>query len=230
MSAVEAESRERGRRRRRSASRRPEASPKLIGKDRQWSAIRRIRCSTSGKRLQPHYGGRRRSAVRAGATWMQGTINGMGERAGNAKLGEVALTLRALYGVQSNLRLDHVHATVSGPACRNCPGCELEPWKPVTGETPLPARVRRHCDAVPRSAVDRAVFVPARRDRARDRARQEEQARLDSHQRPTSSASTCRRRSAQMCSRGSRSSVHGSGLVTGDEFRELAPMAEITTR
>src|SRR5690242_15429143 len=36
------------------------------------------------------------SAVRAGATWVQGTINGMGERAGNANLGEVALTLRAL--------------------------------------------------------------------------------------------------------------------------------------
>ena len=31
------------------------------------------------------------AAVRAGATFVQGTINGMGERAGNANLGEVAL-------------------------------------------------------------------------------------------------------------------------------------------
>ena len=48
------------------------------------------------------------AAVRAGATWVHGTINGMGERAGNANLGEVALTLRALYGVESNLRLDRI--------------------------------------------------------------------------------------------------------------------------
>jgi len=40
------------------------------------------------------------AAVRAGAQWIHGTINGMGERAGNANLGEVALTLRALYGVE----------------------------------------------------------------------------------------------------------------------------------
>jgi len=30
------------------------------------------------------------AAVRAGATWIQGTINGMGERAGNADIGEIA--------------------------------------------------------------------------------------------------------------------------------------------
>ncbi|MDP9285703.1 MAG: 2-isopropylmalate synthase, partial [Actinomycetota bacterium] len=36
------------------------------------------------------------AAVRAGASYVHGTINGMGERAGNANLGEVALALRAL--------------------------------------------------------------------------------------------------------------------------------------
>src|SRR5215470_16107367 len=39
------------------------------------------------------------AAVRAGASWIQGTINGMGERAGNADLGEIALALQCLYGV-----------------------------------------------------------------------------------------------------------------------------------
>jgi isopropylmalate/homocitrate/citramalate synthase len=72
------------------------------------------------------------AAVRAGATWIQGTINGMGERGGNANLIEVALTLDALYGVGTNLRLDraravsHVVAEVSGTP--------LEAWKPVVGE------------------------------------------------------------------------------------------------
>jgi isopropylmalate/homocitrate/citramalate synthase len=73
------------------------------------------------------------AAVRAGATWVQGTINGMGERAGNASLGEVALTLRALYGVESNLRLDRIR-DVSAQV-QSLSGYALEPWKPVTGET-----------------------------------------------------------------------------------------------
>ncbi len=73
------------------------------------------------------------AAVRAGATWVQGTINGMGERAGNANLGEVALTLRALYGVETNLRLERIRAV--SERVRELSGYRLEPWKPVTGET-----------------------------------------------------------------------------------------------
>jgi isopropylmalate/homocitrate/citramalate synthase len=73
------------------------------------------------------------AAVRAGAQWVHGTINGMGERAGNANLGEVALALRALYGVESNLRLDRVREV--SQRVREISGYELEPWKPVTGET-----------------------------------------------------------------------------------------------
>jgi isopropylmalate/homocitrate/citramalate synthase len=73
------------------------------------------------------------AAVRAGATWVHGTINGMGERAGNANLGEVALTLRALYGVESNLRLDRIREV--SERVRELSGYALEPWKPVTGET-----------------------------------------------------------------------------------------------
>jgi isopropylmalate/homocitrate/citramalate synthase len=57
----------------------------------------------------------------------------MGERAGNANLGEVALTLRALYGVESSLRLDRIREISA--RVRELSGYELEPWKPVTGET-----------------------------------------------------------------------------------------------
>lgn len=73
------------------------------------------------------------AAVRAGATWVHGTINGMGERAGNANLGEVALTLRALYRVDTNLRLDRIRAV--SDRVRELSGYELEPWKPLTGDT-----------------------------------------------------------------------------------------------
>jgi isopropylmalate/homocitrate/citramalate synthase len=73
------------------------------------------------------------AAVRVGAKYVHGTINGMGERAGNANLGEVALALRALYGVQSNLKLERIREVSA--RVRELSGYELEPWKPVTGET-----------------------------------------------------------------------------------------------
>ena len=73
------------------------------------------------------------AAVRAGASWIHGTINGMGERGGNANLIEVALALEALYGVATNLRLEDARAL--SRKVRELSGYELEPWKPVVGET-----------------------------------------------------------------------------------------------
>ncbi len=71
------------------------------------------------------------AAVQAGATWVQGTINGMGERAGNADLAEVALALEALYGIPTRLRLDPVRELATLVQERS--GYALAPWKPVTG-------------------------------------------------------------------------------------------------
>jgi isopropylmalate/homocitrate/citramalate synthase len=73
------------------------------------------------------------AAVRAGASWVHGTINGMGERAGNANLGELAVTLDGLYGVRTGVRLDRLREV--SELVRRLSGYELEPWKPVTGET-----------------------------------------------------------------------------------------------
>jgi isopropylmalate/homocitrate/citramalate synthase len=72
------------------------------------------------------------AAVKGGAQWVQGTINGMGERAGNASIPEVALALRGLYGVETNLRLERVRAF--SERLRELSGYELEPFKPFVGE------------------------------------------------------------------------------------------------
>jgi isopropylmalate/homocitrate/citramalate synthase len=72
------------------------------------------------------------AAVQAGATWVQGTINGMGERAGNADLLEVALALEALYGIPTRLDLTQARAVSQLVAERA--GTPLPPWKAVTGE------------------------------------------------------------------------------------------------
>jgi isopropylmalate/homocitrate/citramalate synthase len=72
------------------------------------------------------------SAVRAGASWIHGTVDGMGERAGNADLAQVALALGALYGVETNLHLDRVRKLSS--YVRSLTGHTLEPWKAVVGD------------------------------------------------------------------------------------------------
>ena len=72
------------------------------------------------------------AAVRGGATWVQGTINGMGERAGNADICEIALALRCLYDVPVAMDLTRVRE-VSQIVCQAA-GYQLEAWKPLVGE------------------------------------------------------------------------------------------------
>jgi isopropylmalate/homocitrate/citramalate synthase len=72
------------------------------------------------------------AAVQAGATWVHGTVNGMGERAGNADLVEVALALEALYGIPTRLRLEQ--ARDLSRLVQELSGTPLAPWKPVTGD------------------------------------------------------------------------------------------------
>ena len=72
------------------------------------------------------------AAVKAGADWIHGTVNGMGERAGNANLPEIALALEALYGYTTNLRLEE-SVRVSSRIRELC-GYDLAPWSPLVGE------------------------------------------------------------------------------------------------
>lgn len=70
-------------------------------------------------------------AVRAGADWVQGTINGMGERAGNMDLAEFAIAIEAIYGADTGLHLEHISEVAD--LVRDLSGYHLAPWKPVTG-------------------------------------------------------------------------------------------------
>jgi isopropylmalate/homocitrate/citramalate synthase len=71
------------------------------------------------------------AAVRAGATWVQGTVNGMGERAGNANLPEFAMAIEALYGVSTNMRFEKIQEVAE--LVRVLSGYDLEPYKPLSG-------------------------------------------------------------------------------------------------
>jgi isopropylmalate/homocitrate/citramalate synthase len=72
------------------------------------------------------------AAVRAGASWIQGTINGMGERAGNADIGEIALALHCLYEVPVALDLTKVREV--SDVVSKASGYILDAWKPLVGE------------------------------------------------------------------------------------------------
>jgi isopropylmalate/homocitrate/citramalate synthase len=109
----------------------PEAVAELVGRTHEWL----------GDDHPVHFHGHNDfglataaavAATRAGARWIQGTVNGMGERAGNANLPETALALRGLYGVETNLRLDRVRAFAE--RLQQLSGYELEPYKPLVGD------------------------------------------------------------------------------------------------
>jgi isopropylmalate/homocitrate/citramalate synthase len=72
------------------------------------------------------------AAVRGGAEWIQGTINGMGERAGNADICEVALALSCLYNVP--VEMDLTKAREASRVVQAAGGYTVDGWKPVVGE------------------------------------------------------------------------------------------------
>lgn len=109
----------------------PEAVTFLVGRMRAWF----------GPDIPIHFHGHNDfglatagavAAIAAGATWIHGTIDGIGERAGNADLGQIALALELLYGVDTGFRLDRIRQ--ASTRLREIAGYHLEPWKSVVGE------------------------------------------------------------------------------------------------
>ena len=109
----------------------PEAVERLIGEVSSWV----------GPHIPIHWHGHNDfgmatasavAAVRGGARWIQGTINGMGERAGNADICEVALALQCLYDMP--VELDLARARDTSKVVQQAGGYRVDGWKPVVGE------------------------------------------------------------------------------------------------
>jgi isopropylmalate/homocitrate/citramalate synthase len=197
----------------------PEAVGELVGRTVEWV----------GPDVPVHFHGHNDfglataaavAAVRAGARWVHGTINGMGERAGNANLAEVALTLRALYGVESNIRLDRARAV--SERVRELSGYALEPWKPVTGETLF----RRESGAVASQFHDppsiepySSELVAAERGIVLGKKSGLDSIRIKAEELGLDLAEE---RRADVLAKVKELGTRKRGLVTDDEFRELA--------
>ena len=109
----------------------PEAVAHLIGQVRAWV----------GPDIPLHFHGHNDfglgtalaiAAVRAGADWVQGTVNGIGERAGNSDLCEVALALSCLYDVP--VSLDLTQARKASALVQRAGNYQVDGWRPVVGE------------------------------------------------------------------------------------------------
>ena len=109
----------------------PEAVEKLIQTVRRWI----------GPDIPLHFHGHNDfglatalaiAAVRGGADWIQGTINGIGERAGNADICEVALALSCLYDVP--VELDLSKARKVSALVQAAGSYRVDAWRPVVGE------------------------------------------------------------------------------------------------
>ncbi len=72
------------------------------------------------------------AAVRGGADWIQGTVNGIGERAGNSDICEVALALSCLYGVPVDLDLSRARKVSA--LVQQAANYQVDNWRPVVGE------------------------------------------------------------------------------------------------
>jgi len=83
------------------------------------------------------------ASLRAGADMIHGTINGIGERAGNVALEEVAVSLHHCYGVDT-VKLDELYGLAQRVA--RATGVELAPNKAVVGQNAFTHESGIHTD------------------------------------------------------------------------------------
>jgi isopropylmalate/homocitrate/citramalate synthase len=202
----------------------PEAVAELVGRTREWV----------GPDVPVHFHGHNDfglatasavAAARAGARWIHGTVNGMGERAGNANLPEIALALRGLYGIETNLRLNRVREF--SERLREVSGYALEPYKPLVGDNLF----RRESGAVASQFRDPPAIEPyaselvaAKRGIVLGKKSGIDSIRLKADELGLELDDEAKR---ALLARVKELGAKKRGLVSDDEFRELVKSLEI---
>lgn len=98
------------------------------------------------------------AGIKAGAESVNTTVNGLGERAGNAALEEVVMALKRIYGFQPSidtrrlLELSKMVAAASGSA--------VPPWKAIVGENTFVHESGIHGAGVLKNPVTYEPFAP----------------------------------------------------------------------
>ncbi len=94
-------------------------------------------------------------AVRAGADEFHGTINGIGERAGNAAIEEVVIALEHLYNIKTKIRKERIYNT--SKLVEKFTRVVVPPNKPIVGENAFTHESGIHTSALFR---DTSTYEP----------------------------------------------------------------------
>ncbi|MBD2459903.1 homocitrate synthase [Oscillatoria sp. FACHB-1407] len=98
------------------------------------------------------------AGVKAGASSVNTTVNGLGERAGNAALEEVVMALKQIYGIKSGIQTDRLIelSRLVAQASR----CTLPPWKAIVGENAFVHESGIHADGILKNPATYQPFAP----------------------------------------------------------------------
>jgi len=98
------------------------------------------------------------SAVRAGATIPHTTINGLGERAGNADMEQVVIALKYLEGIETDIKLDKIYVT--SKLVERLSGIRVMPNFPIVGENAFAHESGIHVHGILKKASTYEAFPP----------------------------------------------------------------------
>jgi isopropylmalate/homocitrate/citramalate synthase len=99
------------------------------------------------------------AAVQAGADGVEVSVLGMGERAGNCALEEIAMALEGLYGLQTGVKLDHLTHLARFVAERA--GVQIGPAKAIVGGDVFTQKLDMHVRVTSRQPWLHEPFDPA---------------------------------------------------------------------
>lgn len=105
------------------------------------------------------------AGVRAGATSVNTTVNGLGERAGNAALEEVVMSLKHLYGHKTGIRSQHFLELSRFVA--KAVNCTVPPWKAIVGENTFAHESGIHAHGILQNPSTYEPFDPSEVGRQR---------------------------------------------------------------
>jgi len=98
------------------------------------------------------------AGIKAGATYVNTTVNGLGERAGNAALEEVAMALKYISKLDLGLhteRFRELSEYVASASARSIPV-----WKPIVGANVFAHESGIHADGVIKNPLNYEAFTP----------------------------------------------------------------------
>jgi homocitrate synthase NifV len=98
------------------------------------------------------------AGLQAGALSVNTTVNGLGERAGNAALEEVVMALKRIYSIETSIntrRLLEISRLVAQAS-----QCPVPPWKAIVGENAFAHESGIHAHGVLQNPITYEPFAP----------------------------------------------------------------------